>query len=574
MGEKQAEETIGLKFQISELQQKLAVREGELAVFREISGIFLSPMFEQGGSASFDDVLNKSMELILRVVEAEAGTIYLREDSADEIVFRVVRGFHSEGLCGKTLAVGEGIAGWVVETGQPYVSTRVEEDPRWKKEYSELIDLDTREILCVPLRSGEETFGAIEVINKKDNRLFAKEDLENLSSLANQVSIVIQNARLLLESNRSMQQHAELIEISAILNSSLDPLVVRKNAMEAATRLMGAEVGSLLILDPENEELYFEVALGEKGDEVKKIRLKLGEGIAGWVAEHGEPVVVPDVSKDPRHFRGADQKSAFQTRDMICVPVKVKGRTIGVLQAINKIDGSFTSEDLEMFTSLANQVAIAIDNANLYSEIHHTFLETADALAEAIEKRDPYTGGHTNRVVWYSTVIADELQLPEDDKERLKIGAILHDIGKIGVEDRILRKPGPLDDDEFRQMSLHPKIGAEIIDHIEGLRDIVPAILYHQERYDGGGYPTGIKNGEIPISARIIAVADTFDAMTTDRPYRKALPDEVALGELKKHSGTQFDSDVVQAFLLAYEKGRVRGNLAGQKNADEGESRR
>ena len=559
MKKKQEEEIIDLKFQISELKQKLAVREGELEVFREISGIFLSPTFEAGGAPGFDDVLGSSLELILRVVEAEAGTVYIRKETGDEIVFRVVRGFKSGELTGKTLRVGEGIAGWVVETGRPYVSTRVDEDPRWKKEYAELIDFATREILCVPLRSGEEVFGAIEVINKQGGHSFAKEDLENLASLANQVSIVIENARLFLESNRRMQQHADLIEISAMLNSSLDPLVVRRKAMEAATRLMGAEVGSLLLLDSERGELYFEVALGEKGEVMKEIRLKLGEGIAGWVAEHGEPLVVPDVSLDPRHFKQADERSSFQTRDMICVPVKVKDKPIGVLQAINKIgEGTFTSEDLELFISLANQVAIAIDNANLYSEIHRTFLETADALAEAIEKRDPYTGGHTNRVVWYSTVIADELELSEEEKERLKIGAILHDIGKIGVEDRILRKPGPLEDDEFRQMSQHPKIGAEIIKHIEGLRDIVPAILYHQERFDGRGYPSGIQDGEIPMSARIIAVADTFDAMTTDRPYRKALGDQVAIAELEKFAGTQFDREVVFAFLRAYEKGRVR----------------
>jgi HD-GYP domain-containing protein (c-di-GMP phosphodiesterase class II) len=356
-----------------------------------------------------------------------------------------------------------------------------------------------------------------------------------------------------------MEQHSELIEVSAILNSSLDPLVVRKKAMEAATRLMGAEVGSLLLVDQEKKELYFDVALGEKGDAVKQIRLKIGEGIAGWVAEKGEALLIPDVSKDPRHFRAADQKSTFSTRDMICVPVKVKNKMIGVLQAINKQGGqTFSQEDLELFKSLANQVAIAIDNANLYSEIQRTFLETAEALAESIEKRDPYTGGHTQRVVLYSWAIAGEMGLPDEEMERLRISAVLHDIGKIGVEDRVLRKEGPLDQEELAQMRRHPEIGAHIVKHIDGLKDVVPAILYHQERFDGKGYPAGIKNGEIPIFARIIAAADTFDAMTSDRPYRKALTDQVALDELKKFAGIQFDQQVVEAFIRAYEKGKVR----------------
>ena len=148
--------------------------------------------------------------------------------------------------------------------------------------------------------------------------------------------------------------------------------------------------------------------------------------------------------------------------------------------------------------------------------------------------------------------------MPDEEMERLRISAVLHDIGKIGVEDRVLRKEGPLDQEELAQMRRHPEIGAHIVKHIDGLKDVVPAILYHQERFDGKGYPAGIKNGEIPIFARIIAAADTFDAMTSDRPYRKALADQVALDELKKFAGIQFDQQVVEAFIRAYEKGKVR----------------
>jgi len=552
------EQLIALKFQVSELKQKLAIKEGELEIFREIGQI--SRTFGRSAERlKLGEILDGSLDLILKLVGAEAGTIFLKEKEKDQIVFQAVRGFGSEKLKGRRLKMGEGIAGWVTQTGRPYVSTQVANDPLWQREYADLVGFETREILCVPLKIGDEIFGAVEAINKKNRQLLAQEDLENLSSLASQVAIVIQNAQLFLESHQRMEQHSELIEVSAILNSSLDPLVVRKKAMEAATRLMGAEVGSLLLLDQEKRELYFDVALGEKGDAVKQIRLKIGEGFAGWVAEKGEALLIPDVSKDPRHFRAADQKSAFSTRDMVCVPVKVKDKMIGVLQAINKQGGqTFSQEDLELFKSLANQVAIAIDNANLYSEIQRTFLETAEALAESIEKRDPYTGGHTQRVVFYSWAIAGEMGLPDEEMERLRISAVLHDIGKIGVEDRVLRKEGPLDQEELAQMRLHPEIGAHIVQHIDGLKDVVPAILHHQERFDGKGYPGGIKNGEIPIFARIIAAADTFDAMTTDRPYRKALPDQVALDELKKFAGIQFDQQVVEAFIRAYQKGKVR----------------
>jgi HD-GYP domain-containing protein (c-di-GMP phosphodiesterase class II) len=349
------------------------------------------------------------------------------------------------------------------------------------------------------------------------------------------------------------------MELSTILNSTLQQKKVLQRAMEAATRLMGTEVGSLLLVDEESQELVFEVALGEKGDKVKQIRLKPGEGIAGWVARTGEPLVVPDVAKDPRHYRRADQVSHFVTKNMICVPVKIKDRTIGVLQAINKLhDEAFAKEELSLFTGLANQVAIAIENARLYEELESTFLSTAEALAEAIEKRDPYTGGHTRRVREYCMAIARHLPLSPQEKRNLNWAATLHDIGKIGVRDAILRKKGKLTEKEFAAMKEHPRVGAEIMAHIKQLREVVGGIRSHQERNDGAGYPDGLRDGQIPMVARIIAVADTFDAITTDRPYRKKRTEEEAVEEIRRCAGSQFDRMVTEAFLKAHESGEIR----------------
>lgn len=353
------------------------------------------------------------------------------------------------------------------------------------------------------------------------------------------------------------EQLRTLTKLSAILNSTLDPKEVQKRAMEAATELMNAEVGSLLLVDEKNNELYFEVALGEKGAQVKEIRLKIGEGIAGWVAQQGEPLIVEDVQKDPRFAKKADKKSSFVTRNMICVPVRIKDKTIGVLQAINKEEGAFAQEHLELFQMLANQVGIAIENARLMEDLRQTFYETAEALAEAIEKRDPYTGGHTKRVLTYSMAAAGYMGLSPEEMEQLKLSAILHDIGKIGVEDRVLRKQASLNDEEFGLMKTHPRMGAEIMQHVEKLKYVIPGMKYHHERFDGKGYPEGLKDVEIPLIARIISVADTFDAMTSDRPYRKGLSDEAAISELMKFSAIQFDPDVVKAFIEAHKDGKI-----------------
>ena len=231
---------------------------------------------------------------------------------------------------------------------------------------------------------------------------------------------------------------------------------------------------------------------------------------------------------------------------------------IGVLEAVNKKHGErFDRQDLSLFVSLADQVAIALDNARLYEELEEMFFQTAESLADAIEKRDPYTGGHNQRVTSYSLAIARHLQLTPSDKRCLKLAAVLHDVGKIGIEDEILRKPEPLSPEEYNTIKLHTKMGAEILDHIRQLRDIIPGVKYHHEQMNGKGYPDGLKGEEMPIIAKIVAVADTYDAMTTNRPYRKALSREVALGELKRCSGAQLDREVVEAFVKAYESGEI-----------------
>jgi len=340
-----------------------------------------------------------------------------------------------------------------------------------------------------------------------------------------------------------------LMDLSALINSTLDARQVRVQAIEAATTLVGAETGSLLLFDAASNELYFEVALGEKGARLKEIRLPAAQGIAGWVLQHEQGVIVNDPGNDPRFYRAADARSQFTTRSLMAAPLVVKGKTIGVLEAINKVGGTFDNSDLDLLIFLANQVAPAIENAGLYAELREVFHETALTLSEALECRDTYTGGHTRRVCDYSLAIGESLGLSRSDLDRLKLSAILHDIGKIGVADAILRKAGPLEADEFAQMQQHVRFGGEILQQVRSMAEIIPGVLYHHEKYDGSGYPEALKGEAIPILARIIAVADTYDAMTTDRPYRQGLSRAKALAELRRCGGSQFDATIVEAFI-------------------------
>jgi len=188
---------------------------------------------------------------------------------------------------------------------------------------------------------------------------------------------------------------------------------------------------------------------------------------------------------------------------------------------------------------------------DLYASIRRDYLNAIKALAAAVDAKDHYTHGHSNKVMAYSAMIAKELGLGEKEVEKIKYGALLHDVGKIGISENVLNKPAKLTPKEFDTIAMHPILGVSIVQNIESLKDLIPIILYHHERFSGGGYPEGIASNSIPLGARIVGVADSWDVMTSDRAYRKALPLDVAIAELKKCSGTQFDPEVFAPLLRA-----------------------
>jgi putative nucleotidyltransferase with HDIG domain len=204
---------------------------------------------------------------------------------------------------------------------------------------------------------------------------------------------------------------------------------------------------------------------------------------------------------------------------------------------------------------LANQVAIAVENSRLYDKLRESFEQTLLSLIVTIEKRDPYTGGHTQRVYAGCVAIANQMDAMTERMDHLRLGALLHDIGKIGILDSVLRHPGPLNEKQWQIMKTHPTTGVEILQHITGLADISPIVLHHHERWDGLGYPSKLSGEKIPLESRIIAVADAYDAMTSTRPYRDCLGHEAAVNDIQSLAGSQFDPMVVDAFLKAVSNG-------------------
>jgi HD-GYP domain-containing protein (c-di-GMP phosphodiesterase class II) len=344
-----------------------------------------------------------------------------------------------------------------------------------------------------------------------------------------------------------------LYKIGQRISSESDISKLVEQITQITQQSLKASASSILLFDAERQELFFEVAEGKAGQALKHIRIGANSGIAGWVASHGEPLIINDVTKDWLFNGAIDHSTGFVTRSVLCVPLTIHRKTIGVIEVLNKLDGGdFTNNDLEILTPVAATAAMAIENTKLNESVINGYKNTVRALAGAIDAKDPYTHGHSERVTEYTLIGGISLGLSSEEMDVLEYAAILHDVGKIGIADTILSKQGPLSPQEETIMRQHPVIGAKIIGGIPFLNGARKLILHHHEKYDGTGYPSGLKGQEIPIGARLLAVADTFDSITTDRAYRAAQSIDSALEELDRHSGTQFCPVALKAFISGF----------------------
>ena len=315
----------------------------------------------------------------------------------------------------------------------------------------------------VPVTARGGILGVLMVTDKGDGRPFNHWDLAELASVAQHVAYVVDNLRSLERSSKAVQRLRRLQDVSGILASSLDQRDVRRLATHAATHLLDAETGSLLLLDHVAKELYGDAALGENGDRDRHIRVTLGDGVAGHVAETGEPLLVADAQNDPRCVRNADKNGSI-ARTMVCVPVRVRDRMLGVLQAVNKRqDGRFDEADLQDFVELGRQVGIAMEKADRYEEMNRLFEGFITAGMTAIESRDPTSSGHSARVALLSGAMAEAVSEAErgpyatvsfgpDELKEIRYAALLHDFGKVGVREHILVKSHKLFDGDVGRL--------------------------------------------------------------------------------------------------------------------------
>ncbi len=321
-----------------------------------------------------------------------------------------------------------------------------------------------------------------------------------------------------------------------------------QSVIDSACKLIKSDAGSLMLINYETSELTIAASRGLPEEVVLSTRLRIGEGVAGRVAQTGKAIFVEDIETDARFMR--NNGAHYSSKSFISVPLRVKSRIIGVLN-VNSPEKQriFEERDVRLLTILADQAAITLENIELYDNLQNFYLEMVQTLARAIDAKDSYTHEHADRARKYARLIGKKLMLPEAMIRHIEYAALMHDIGKIGIDETILHKAGKLTDEEREIIRKHPAIGNRIIAPVAFLSPVAPMVLYHQEWFNGQGYPEGLVGEEIPLGARIVAVIDAYDAITSDRPYRKALSKQIAIEELNKGIGTQFDEKVVTAFL-------------------------
>jgi len=336
-------------------------------------------------------------------------------------------------------------------------------------------------------------------------------------------------------------QHAISIESEQELLTSI---------LNDAVNVLEAQRGAIVLQDPLDNVLRLRALATAAQDSVND-RHPYSRKLAQKVFAEGHSLLCGSVEEEPEMGTNSVIHGAMSS--VMCVLLRTPRKRLGIIHLDRNIyQKRFTKEDLRLADALAATVSMGIESAQLLRRQREMFLNTINVLAQAVELRDQYTGGHTARVTAYATLLATHLKLGPREMELIRLGTPLHDIGKIGIDDAILRKPGRLDPQEFEMMKSHTTKGAAILSTISELQDVIPIVKHHHERWDGSGYPTGLKGENIPLLARIVAVADSFDAMTSNRPYHKegkGMPTDKAFEEIRRCTGSHFDPHCAQAFL-------------------------
>jgi len=446
---------------------------------------------------------------------------------------------------------GQGLVGAVMLSGKPVSVPDL--GSSWDVTDPVFSVLGMRGALSVPMREGEELWGTLSVFDTKA-RNWTADDLRVLGTLGNEAVVAVKNAELYDDGQKMIWELGNLHEGLQAVTSTLDLALVLEQLLVGAGKAAEAQIGCIALADDKGK-LAVAGSHGTDHATAEKLALGVGGRICQDVFERNEPFM--------EHMQREEGDSGpLNPRAVLCVPINFRGKPIGVVFLANYVVGHpFNEDHKRLVTALGAQAAVAIENARLFKDRQDVMLSALKALAATVDARDPYTAGHSDRVTQYALVIARQMDYAPGDGaawRRLEQGGLLHDIGKVGVPDAVLSKPGKLTAEEFALMKAHPVIGYDILKDLKMLSEELVIVRSHHERFDGNGYPDRLGGDKLPIYAWIVSGADAFDAMTSDRPYRKGMAHEIALAEIVKGAGTHFHPDVSEAFVAATRSGALK----------------
>lgn len=370
--------------------------------------------------------------------------------------------------------------------------------------------------------------------------------LRDLTQMSSSITSLKQGVTGYLDTYQ--RQVKALAGVGSAINSSLGLKRVLEMVMDSLIALMGAERGFLMLTEPEGE-LKVRVARGIDHDDLNQASFSISKTIVRQVAESGDAVLTTNAQDDPR-FGEQLSVAAYRLLSILCAPLKIKDNLIGVIYVDNRAHtGIFGNNDLELISAFANQAAVAIDNASLFDDLQIAYQATLEGWVRALDLRDKETEGHTKRVTALTQRLAQTLGVDDDMMIHITRGALLHDIGKMAIPDGILLKPGSLSAEERVLIQKHPVYAYEMLNPIKFLHPALDIPYCHHEKWDGSGYPRGLKGEDIPFAARIFSIVDVWDALISDRPYRAGLEPAGVRRSIREQSGAHFDPQIVDAFL-------------------------
>ncbi len=537
-------------------EEEVAERPAPAAVGRDVRSIAHLKMLQSlaGKLNRLNDVREIGQAIVneLRMlVDYHSCRLYVV--NGDDLVPVAWRGdldpYADESVEALTCKIGEGITGRVAESGESILLANAL-DCDYGVTIPGTEDVD-ESMIAVPLNYGTRVIGAV-VISKLGVDQFDEDDVRLLEVLGGHASVALENARLYeaerLEANRartSLEISNALLDFSRrlALAESLDEVLAR--AVDLAARLLEKPRSSVWLQDRVGEDLVIRAHFGYDWRDAGALQgVVVSDERAREILDGGEPFQLP-ASKFPLNG------GARLARGPIAIaPLRLDGDRIGcIVVPTEPKGGAFDDRSMRLLAGVADQVKLAVTNASSYESLERTFLSTVEALANALEANDEYTSSHARWITDMALHVGSELGMDAKALKRLELGALFHDIGKIGVPEAILTKPGPLSDEEWKVVRLHPELGASILAPIERLEQVCEIVRHCHEHWDGSGYPNGLAGEEIPLESRVILVCDAYHAMTTDRPYRKRLSIEEACRRLSEAAGRQFDPRVVEVFL-------------------------